>query len=71
MEPESNSNNDDNDNIGEAKELQNILDSEEASPMSRSRRVDEVCLNLTSAALALVTEEAAIVYVVLLFKFSY
>jgi hypothetical protein len=53
----------DSDEIGEAEELQRILDDEEASPISRSHRIDKKCLSLTSAALAIVTEEASLVFV--------
>ena len=58
------------DDICEAEELQKILDAEENSPISRGRKVDEVCLNLTSAALSLATEDAAIVYVSYFILFS-
>jgi hypothetical protein len=36
---------------------------EESSPITRIRRVDERCPNLTSAALALVADDGAIVFV--------
>ncbi|KAF8801615.1 hypothetical protein BYT27DRAFT_7261749 [Phlegmacium glaucopus] len=49
------------DNLGEARELQKILDDEEGSPISCSHQIDNKCLNLTSAALAITTEEVAIV----------
>jgi hypothetical protein len=45
----------DSDGIGEAEELQRILDDEESSPISRSHRIDKKCLSLTSAALAIAT----------------
>ncbi|PPQ87308.1 hypothetical protein CVT25_002058 [Psilocybe cyanescens] len=51
----------DDSNIGEAEELQQILDEEENSPISRSHHIDKKCLSLTSAALAIVTEETTII----------
>ena len=45
----------------EAQQLQCLLDEEESSQISRTRWIDEHCLNLTSAALALAADEAAIV----------
>ena len=53
----------------EAQQLQDILDQEENSPISRSNRIDTICLNLTSAALAVSADEAAQVYVVLVYFF--
>lgn len=42
-----------------AQDLQELLDrEEEESTISRSRQVDEKCMRLTSAALALAAEEA-------------
>lgn len=49
------------DEVNDVEELQAILDDEENSPISRKRRFDEECLRLTTAALAVATEEAAIV----------
>ncbi|KAF8161506.1 hypothetical protein B0H34DRAFT_767051 [Crassisporium funariophilum] len=45
----------------EAQQLQHLLDEEEFSSITRTRHVDERCLNLTSAALALAADEAALV----------
>jgi hypothetical protein len=59
LEPEDS----DNEEVCEAEELQNILDNEESSPISRSEKIDQRCLDLTSAALAVASEEATIVYV--------
>jgi hypothetical protein len=59
VEPEDS----DDEEICEAEELQNILDNEESSPISRSEKIDRRCLDLTSAALAMALEEATIVYV--------
>ena len=43
--------------------LHKILDDEESSPISRSEKIDQRCLDLTSAALAIASEDATIVYV--------
>ena len=51
------------DEESEAQQLQNLLDEEEFSSITRTRRVDERCLNLTSAALALAADDAALVFV--------
>ena len=48
---------------GETDDLQRILDEEEDSPIARSDKVDRQCLTLTSAALSLIAEDAATVYV--------
>jgi hypothetical protein len=53
----------DSEEIREAEELQKILDNEESSPISRGEKIDQRCLNLMSAALAIASEEATIVYV--------
>ncbi len=45
----------------EAEELQQILKEEENSPIGRRAKVDQKCLTLTSAALALAAEESAVV----------
>jgi len=52
-------NSDDDD--GALDRLQVFLDAEEDSPMTRTQKVDKKCLSLTSAALALATDDAAIV----------
>ena len=49
------------DDFGEAEYLQQILDHEEDSPITRSLKTDQKCLSLTSAALALAMEESKIV----------
>ena len=49
------------DEESEAQKLQCLLDTEESSSTSFIRRVDERCLSLTSAAVALVADESAIV----------
>jgi len=51
------------DEESEAQKLQCLLDEEESSSIMHVRRVDEHCLNLTSAALALAADEAAIVFI--------
>ena len=61
VELDSDSEDSDEDDISEAEVLQKILDDEELSPISRSVRIDKICMNLTSAALAVATEEAVIV----------
>jgi len=53
----------DDDGLAEAEELQRILEDEETSPISRSERINRKCMDLTSAALAIAAEEAAIVCV--------
>ncbi|KAF8167513.1 hypothetical protein B0H34DRAFT_854442 [Crassisporium funariophilum] len=58
---DSDDDSDDDDKESEAQQLQDLLDQEESSSITRTRRVDERCLNLTSAALALAADEAAIV----------
>lgn len=55
---------DDDEEICEAEELQNILDNEESSPISRCEKINQRCLDLTCAALAVASEEATIVYVI-------
>jgi hypothetical protein len=70
LELDSESDDSDND-LGEAEELQRILDDEEASPISRSERINRKCMNLTSAALAIVTEEAVVVCVTGLYDLFY
>jgi hypothetical protein len=55
----------------EAQQLQHFLDEEEYSPITCTRWVDEHCLNLTSAALALAADEAAIVLVWILLDMIY
>lgn len=60
LEPEDSDNEEIRDVVDE---LQKILDDEESSPISRSEKIDRRCLDLTSAALAIVSEEATIVYV--------
>ena len=62
LELESDSDDGDGD-LTEAEELQRILDDEETSPISRSERINRKCMNLTSAAVAIVTEEAAVMCV--------
>jgi hypothetical protein len=62
VELDSESDDSDNDLV-EAEELQRILDDEETSPISHSERINRKCMNLTSAALAVVTEEAAVMCV--------
>ncbi|KAF8166954.1 hypothetical protein BJ912DRAFT_1149772 [Pholiota molesta] len=52
----------DNASSNVADELQELLDREEDSPVSRSEKVDETCMRLTSAALALAAEEATRVH---------
>ncbi|KAF8797488.1 hypothetical protein BYT27DRAFT_7237241 [Phlegmacium glaucopus] len=47
------------DEESEAQKLQDILNQEEDSPISRSNRIDTICLNLTSAALAVSADDAA------------
>ena len=48
--------------VSEAEQLQQILDDEESSPISRHVKIDRRCMNLTSAALAIAAEEATVVY---------
>ncbi|KAF8809165.1 hypothetical protein BYT27DRAFT_7210458 [Phlegmacium glaucopus] len=50
------------DEESEAQQLQHLLDEEESSSIMRTQQVDERCLNLTSAALALAADEAAIMH---------
>jgi len=47
----------------EAEELQKVLDQEENSPITRSRRLDEKCMNLTAATLALAADETIQMFV--------
>jgi hypothetical protein len=49
--------------------LQCLLDEEKMSSVTHTWRVDERCLNLTSAALASAADEAAIVFILILFKY--
>jgi len=53
----------DDDEESEAQQLQRLLDDEESSSITCIQQVDECCLNLTSTALALAADEAAIVFV--------
>ena len=57
MEPEDS----DNEEARDVEELQKIPDDEESSPISRRVQIDQRCLDLTSAALAIASEEATIV----------
>jgi hypothetical protein len=54
----------DKEEISDAEELQKILDNEESSPISRGNKIDQRCLDLTSAALAIASEEATVVYAI-------
>jgi hypothetical protein len=49
--------------LTEIEELQRILDDEETSPISRTERINRKCMNLTSAAVAIAAEEAAVMCV--------
>jgi len=61
LDSEAEDSNDNDD--GEAEELQRILDDEEQSPISHSHKIDNKCLTLTSAALAIAAEETTIMFV--------
>jgi len=63
---ESSCGEDDSDNH----QLQKILDAKEESPFGRLHVTDIKCLSLTSAALALVVEESAVVYTYFFFGFQ-
>lgn len=51
------------DEESETQQLQLLLDEEELSSIKHTQQIDECCLNLMSAALALAADEAAIVFV--------
>ena len=51
----------DDEDGGDVDELQRILDNEENSPISRRAVIDETCMTLTGAALAIAAEEASVV----------
>lgn len=53
----------DDESISDAQELQGLLDREEDRTVSRTRKQEEILLNLTCAALAVITDESAKVYV--------
>lgn len=62
------------DDLAEIEELQRILDEEENSSISRTERINRKCMNLTSAAIAIAAEEAAVVCVtsnLLVYHLSY
>ena len=53
----------DTDSLSEAQQLQNLLNQEEDKTLSRSKKQEEELLNLTCAAMAVLADEAMIVYV--------
>ena len=53
----------DTESLSEAQQLQNLLDQEEDKTLSRSKKQEQELLNLTCATMAILADEAMIVYV--------